>query len=117
MNEPLITAISSTLILGAAPSKLYKEPIRLLLWSDGLLSNLRDFSDLKEFLLMRLVSVMRFELVKASDYFSRMTVYHQGQVCHQRFYLAWVKTDQVCSFLDENFCYGLTNSVCALRLT
>ena len=66
---------------------------------------------------MRPASVMRSKLVKASDYFSRMTIYLQGQVCHQRFYHAWVKTDQVCSFLDESFCYGLTNSVCALRLT
>ena len=117
MNEPLITAISSTLILGAAPSKLYKEPIRLLLWSDGLLSNLRDFSDLKEFLLMRLVSVMRFELVKASDYFSRMTIFHQGQASHQRSCHALVKTGQVYFFSGGNFNYGLIGSEYASRLT
>ena len=113
MNEPLITVTSSALILGAAHSKLYKGPIQRLLWNDGLLSILRDFVDSKESLLMSLASFTRFRLVKASDYFSRTTVYHQGQVSHQRFYHAWEKTGRVYFFLNESSCYGLTDLVCA----
>ena len=108
MNELLITVISSAPTLDAILGKPCKELIQLLMWNDGLLSSLRGFFNSKEFLLMRLAFVTRFESVKASDCFGRMTVYHRGQVSHQRSYHVWVKTGRVYFFSGGNFYCGLT---------